>query len=63
MCRRSRHDGLDEEGLLAPALLVAPHDAESPALVVGLLQDDVAAPVHVAETERTLDEDHRTLGR
>lgn len=52
MRRRSRHDGLDEEGLLAPALLVAPHDAEAPALVVGLLQDDVAAPVHVAGTRR-----------
>lgn len=43
----TRHDGFDEERLLAVALLVAPHDAEAPALVVGLLQDDVPAPVHV----------------
>lgn len=50
--RRSRHNRLNEEGLLAAALLVAPHDAEAPALVVSLLQDDVATPVHVAETRR-----------
>ena len=44
---RAGHDGLDEEGLLTAALLVAPHDAEAPAVVVGLQEDDVAAPVHV----------------
>lgn len=47
---RTRHNGFDEERLLAVALLVAPDDTEAPALVVGLLQDDVPAPVHVAET-------------
>lgn len=52
MSRRSRHDGFDEERLLAVALLIAPHDTEAPALVVGLLQDDVPAPVHVTETTR-----------
>ena len=46
--RCPRHYGLDEEGLLAAALLVAPDDAEAPALTVGLHQDDVTAPVHVA---------------
>lgn len=48
--RRTRHNGFDEERLLAVTLLVAPHDTEAPALVVGLLQDDVPAPVHVTET-------------
>lgn len=48
--RRARHNGFDEERLLAVALLVAPDDTEAPALVVGLLQDDVPAPVHVADT-------------
>ena len=43
----TRYDGLDEEGLLAVALLIAAHDAEAPALTVGLQQDDVSAPVHV----------------
>lgn len=46
--RCAGHDGLDEEGLLAATLLVASNDAEAPALIVALLQDDVAAPVHVA---------------
>lgn len=50
MSRRTRHNGLDEERLLAVALLVTPNDTEAPALVVGLLQDDVPAPVHVTET-------------
>lgn len=44
--RCTRHDGFDEEGLLAVALLVASDDTEAPALIVGLLQDDVPAPVH-----------------
>lgn len=44
----TRHDGFNEERLLLPvALLVASDDAEAPALVVDLLQDDVSAPVHV----------------
>ena len=47
--RRTRHYGFDEERLLAVALLIAADDTEAPALVVGLLQDDVSAPVHVAE--------------
>lgn len=51
--RRTRHNGFDEERLLAVALLVAPHDTEAPALVIGLLQDDVSAPVHVTETTGT----------
>lgn len=50
--RRTRHNGFDEERLLAVALLIAPDDAEAPALVVGLLQDDVPAPVHVTETTK-----------
>lgn len=54
--RCSRHDGFDEERLLAVALLIAPHDAEAPALVVGLLQDDVPAPVHVTATTRAASE-------
>ena len=49
MSRRTRHNGFDEERLLAVALLIAPDDAEAPALVVGLLQDDVSTPVHVTE--------------
>lgn len=48
--RRTRHNGFDEERLLAVALLIAPDDTEAPALIVGLLQDDVPAPVHVTET-------------
>lgn len=51
--RCTRHNGFDVERLLAVALLIAPDDAEAPALAVGLLQDDVSAPVHVAETTRT----------
>lgn len=47
--RCSRHNGFDEERLLPVALLITPNDAEAPALVVGLLQDDVPAPVHVTE--------------
>lgn len=50
--RGPRHDGFDEERLLAVALLVTPDDTEAPALVVGLLQDDVPAPVHGTETTR-----------
>lgn len=49
MSRCSRHNGFDEEGLLPVALLIAPDDAEAPALTVGLLQDDVPTPVHVTE--------------
>lgn len=49
----TRHDGFDEERLLAVALLVAPDDAEAPALIVGLVQDDVPAPVHVTATVRS----------
>lgn len=45
--RRARDYGFDEERLLAVALLVSPHNAEAPAVVVGLLQDDVPAPVEV----------------
>lgn len=48
--RCTRHNGFDEERLLAVALLVAADDTEAPALVVGLLQDDVPAPVHGTET-------------
>lgn len=47
VCRRAWNNGFDEERLLAVALLVAPHDAEAPAVVVGLLQDDVPAPVEM----------------
>lgn len=47
MSRRARHNGFDEERLLAVALFIAPDNTEAPALVVGLLQDDVPAPVHV----------------
>ena len=47
--RRTRHNGFDEERLLALTLLIAPHNTEAPALVVGLLQDDVSAPVHVTK--------------
>lgn len=50
--RCTRHNGFDEERLLAVALLIAPDDTEAPALVVGLLQDDVPAPVHVTETTK-----------
>lgn len=50
----TRHNGFDEEGLLTVALLIAPDDTEAPALVVGLLQDDVPAPVHVAEGKRDI---------
>lgn len=49
--RRAWNNGFDEERLLAMALLVAPHDAEAPAVVVGLLQDDVPAPVEVTRRE------------
>ncbi|KAA8588798.1 hypothetical protein FQN60_010143 [Etheostoma spectabile] len=49
--RCTRHNGFDEERLLAVALLVATDDTKAPALVVGLLQDNVPAPVH--GTERT----------
>lgn len=49
--RRAWNNGFDEERLLATALLVAPHDAEAPALIVGLLQDDVPAPVEVTRRE------------
>lgn len=52
MCRRTRHNGFNEERLLAVALLVASHYTEAPALVVSLLQDDVPAPVHVTEMTR-----------
>lgn len=54
--RCTRHDGFDKERLLAVALLIAPDDTESPALVVGLLQDDVPAPVHVAEMMKIVSE-------
>lgn len=48
--RCPRHDGFYEEGLLLTvALLIASYDAEAPALIVGLLQDNVPAPVHVTE--------------
>lgn len=43
------NNGFDEKRLLAVALLVAPHDAKAPAVVVGLLQDDVPAPVEMTE--------------
>lgn len=52
MSRRARHNGFDEERLLAVALFIAPDNTEAPALVVGLLQDDVPAPVHVTEMMR-----------
>ena len=55
----TRHNGFDEEGLLPVALLVAPDDTEAPTLVVGLLQDNVPAPVHV--TEATSSESEETL--
>lgn len=51
--RRTRHDGFDEERLLAVALLVATHNTEAPAVIVGLLQHDVPAPMHVTETTNT----------
>lgn len=44
----SRHYGLNEEGLLATALLIPPDDTEAPALTVGLHQHDITTPVHVA---------------
>lgn len=52
MRRRSRHNGFNEEGLLAVTLLVAPYDAEAPALVVGFLQDNVTAPVQLTARTR-----------
>lgn len=59
MSGRTRHDGFNEEWLLAVALLVAPDDAETPALVVGLMQDDVPAPVHVAAGEKIKESAHK----
>lgn len=59
MSRCTRHDGFDEKRLLAVALLVAPDDTEAPALVVGFLQDDVPAPVHVTETTKAESEQWR----
>lgn len=47
--RCTRHNGFNKEGLLPVALLVATNDTKAPALVVGLLQDDVSAPVHLTE--------------
>lgn len=47
--RRAWNNSFDEERLLAVALFVAPHDAEAPAVVVGLLQDDVPAPVEMTK--------------
>lgn len=47
--RCTRHNGFDEERLLAVALLIASDDTEAPALVVGLLQNNVTAPVHLTE--------------
>lgn len=48
----TRHDGLDEERLLSVVLLEAAHNAEAPALLIGLQQHDVTAPVHVTKEER-----------
>lgn len=45
---RAQDDGLDEEGLVAVALLVAAHDAEAPAARVAPPQDDLVAAVQVA---------------
>lgn len=53
MSRCTRHDGFDEERLLAVALLVATHNTEAPALIIGLLQHDVPAPMHMTETTNT----------
>ena len=47
--RCTRHNGFNEEGLLSMALLVAPYDTEAPALIVGLLQDNVPTPVEVTK--------------
>lgn len=48
----TRHDGLDEERLLSVVLLEAAHNAEAPALLIGLQQHDVTAPVHVTVKRR-----------
>lgn len=45
---RAEDDGLDEEGLVAVALLVPAHDAEAPAARVAPSQDDLVAAVQVA---------------
>ena len=58
---RAGHDGFNEEGLLAVALFVAPHYAEAPAVVVGLQQDDVPAPVHVTGMTKEGDSNRSTL--
>lgn len=45
----AQDDGLDEEGLVAVAFLVAPDDAEAPAARVAPPQHDLMAAVQVAE--------------
>lgn len=45
----AENDGLDEEGLVAVAFLVAPDDAEAPAARVAPPQHDLVAAVQVAE--------------
>lgn len=50
--RCSRHNGFNEEGLLAVTLLIAPYDAEAPAFIVGFLQDNVTAPVQLTARTR-----------
>lgn len=59
MSRCARHNGFDEERLLAVALLVASDDTEAPALIVGLLQNNVPTPVHLTEiTKAELEMNH-----
>lgn len=48
--RCPRHDGFDKERLLTVTLLVASDNTEAPALVVGLVQDNVTTPMHVTTT-------------
>lgn len=45
----TRHYGFDEERLLAVTFFIASNNTEAPALVVGLVQDNVSTPVHVTE--------------
>lgn len=49
--RRAEDDGLDEERLVAVALLVAPNDAEAPAAWVAPSQYNLMTTVQVAVRE------------
>lgn len=48
----AENDGLDEEGLVAVGLLVAPHDAEAPAARVAPPQDNLVAAVQVTASKK-----------